>query len=228
MNTYNGICACPGRAKGKISLYTHPRTEAPSCQVIDILAEQSRFKLARYIAVKELSVLCERAHEELGESAAMIFHIHQLMLDDDTFTESVCGIIESKHICAEAAVSETADTLTSLFSEMSDGYMSARGADIRDICDRVNAILSSASTPHPKLQSPAIIVAKELSPSELLLTNRQFILGLALTAGAANSHASILTRKMNIPTLCELKIDTPLIDGTYAELDADNGIFMVG
>ena len=227
MKIFNGTSAGHGTAHGRISIY-HRGCERPQTRsVIDTEAEQSRFKLARYIAVKELAALYERAYAELGESAAMIFHIHQLMLDDETFTGSVCSIIEEKQVCAEAAVAETADILTAFFTEMSDGYMSARGADVRDICDRVNAILSSANTPYPQPQEPSIIVANELSPSEILLADKSLILGLVLTGGAPDSHASILARRMNIPSICQTNIDVPISDGMRGTVDADKGIFVL-
>lgn len=224
MEIFHGISAGSGRVYGKISVYRRECEKLITKTITDIESEQSRFKLARYIAVKELSVLYERAYAELDEAAAMIFYIHQLMLDDDTFTESVCSIISQKRVNAEAAVSETADILAAVFTGMSDGYMRARRADVRDICERVIAILQSASQPYPQLTSPSIVAAEELSPSEILLAEKGMIIGLILTNGAPDSHASILAKKMHIPALCCVDCGgNTLINGKNALIDADNG-----
>lgn len=224
MEIFHGISAGTGRVYGKISVYRRECEQFCTRTITDIDSEQSRFKLARYIAVKELSALYDRAYAELDEAAAMIFYIHQLMLDDDTFTESVCSIIARKQVNAEAAVAETADILTAVFAGMSDGYMRARRADVSDICERVIAILQSASQPYPQLQKPSIVACEELSPSEILLPEKGMITGLILTHGAPDSHASILAKKMGIPALCCVECSGDILTtGKTALIDADSG-----
>ena len=225
MKLYHATSAGSGQVRGEIYIY-HRNTDAVvERKITDISSEQSRFRLAKYIAVKELSVLYERAYVALGKNAAMIFYIHHLMLDDETFTDSVCGIISEQKINAEAAVAQTADMLSAVFTDMSDVYMRERGADVRDICERVIAILKDSGQPYPRPDKPSIILTAELSPSEILLADKGMITGLIMTEGAANSHASILAQKMNIPAVCRAKIPKDELScGKSVLLDADNGI----
>lgn len=224
MKKYYGTPVCGGTADGAVYRYSRISGKPDTVTITDTSSEQSRFQLAKYIAVKELSLLYEKAYAELDESAAMIFYIHQLMLDDETFSESVCGKIEEKRINAESAVYETCLDLSEVFKGLDDGYMRARRADVFDISERVIAILQSASQPYPILTEPAVVVAEELSPSEILLPEKGMIKGLVLTKGAVDSHASILARKMKIPAVCRVDFGGELpCDGERIVLDADKG-----
>ena len=224
MKILQGICAAKGSAYGKIYIYNRNYTRPQKRSVADTESEQGRFKLARYIAVKELRILYERAMSELGGNIAMIFYIHQLMLSDDSFTDAVCSIISEKHVNAETAVAETCDHFADIFSKMSDGYMRERRADVHDVCERVIAILQSASQPYPKPSAPSVIVSKELSPSEILLCPRGLIKGLVLTSGAVDSHATMLAAKMHIPAVCRTVCTANvLFEADSALIDADNG-----
>ncbi len=223
MRKHSGICVCGGCAFAKTNTYKRMSGIPQMRQISDIISEQSRFKLARYIAVKELSLLYERAYTELGRSAAMIFYIHQLMLDDETFTDSVCSIIEGKKVNAEYAVYETCRMLANVFKDLDSGYMRERHADIYDVSERVIAILQNESQSFPTIKTPSILICRELSPSEILLPPHGMITGLVMTHGDPDSHASILAKKMQIPTLCHLGEDFEFPqDGTPAFLDADN------
>ncbi len=226
MRTYKGNSVCGGYTEAPVYIYKRTVGIPPIRKITDTESEKSRFFLARHIAVKELAVLYEKALAILDESAAMIFEIHQLMLSDSTLTDAVCEVIDSKKINAEAAVAETCASLIKLFNGMEDGYISARRADISDVCERVIAILQSSSQPYPEPFEPSIIISDDLSPSEILLPERNLIKGVVMINGSATSHASILARKMNIPCICAVKdVSTDIIiDISKATLDADNGI----
>lgn len=224
MKTYYGTGNHKGSISAKLMLYSKHNGIPEQRIISDAESEKSRFRLARYIAVKELALLYEKAYSELGESAAMIFYIHQMMLEDDTFSDTVCSIIEKKMCCSEAAVYDTCLELAKVFDNLDDGYISQRRADVFDICERVIAILKNESRSFPILTEPSIIVSDDLSPSELLLPKRDFVAGIVLFSGNNNSHTAILAEKMNIPLITSIKAHcSDFTKGALATLNSDNG-----
>ncbi len=228
MKIYNGIGVGKNSAKGKIINYSAHCGVPSEKKISDTASEKSRFRLAKFIAEKELSNLYKKALSELGETPAMIFDIHKMMLQDDTYTDMVSSIIDSRRINAERAVYDTASTLSKLFEELDDGYMRERRTDVWDISRRVIAILASDSRSYPKLSEPSVILSENLTPSELLLPKRRNILAVVLTQGSQNSHTAILAEKMGIPLLVklDLKCDT-IEDGTIAEIDCEKGTMTI-
>lgn len=224
MKTYYGIGNKKGSATAKLLLYKKNRGRPAERNISDAESEKSRFRLAKYIAIKELSLLYEKAYAELGEAAAMIFYIHQMMLEDLTFTDNVCTIIDEKMINSEAAVYDTGVYLADIFDGLDDGYIRARQADVFDICERVISILKNESRSFPLLTEPSVIASDDLSPSELLLPKRQLMAGIVLTCGSSNSHTAILADKMNIPMIVSLNTDVETLqDGISVHIDSDNG-----
>lgn len=228
MKTYHGIGNNNGSAKAKLMLYTKKSGRPDVRLITDAESEKSRFRLAKYIAIKELALLYEKAYAELGESAAMIFYIHQMMLEDDTFTDSVCSIIDREMLNSEVAVYDTCLNLAGMFDNSGDSYISQRRSDVFDISERVIAILQNESRSFPILTEPSIIVADDLSPSEILLPNRNFIAGIVLFSSSENSHTAILAEKMKIPmlTAVDISYDT-LSGGITATLDSNLGTLSV-
>lgn len=225
MKKYYGIGNKNGSVTAKIKVYTKNIGRPSSRTVTDSDSEKSRFRLAKYIAVKELALLYEKAYAELGESAAMIFYIHQMMLEDDTFTDRVCSIIDTRLVNAETAVYDTCIELAEVFNSLDDSYISERRTDVFDICERVIAILQNESRSFPILSEPSIIVADDLSPSELLLPKREFIAGIVLFSSSNNSHTAILADKMKIPMLTRVDSHPSIIASNItATLDSDNGV----
>ncbi len=228
MKTYYGTGVGNGSASGKIINYSPPDGIPDTRSVSDTESEKSRFRLAKFIAEKELSNLYKKALSELGENAAVIFDIHKIMLQDDTYSDMVSSIIDSRKINAERAVYDTATTLAGLFEGLDDVYMRERRADVWDISRRVIAILASDSRSYPNLSEPSVILSEDLSPSELLLPKRKNIQGIVLTAGSINSHTAILAEKMNIPMLVRLDLKGDDIkDGAIAALDAKRGTMIL-
>ncbi len=228
MNTYKGIGVGKGSVTGKITNYAPIRGTPKQRTISDTESEKSRFRLAKFIAEKELSNLYKKALAELGETAAMIFDIHKIMLQDDTYTDMVCSFIDDKKINAERAVYDTASTLSGVFEGLDDVYMRERRADVWDISRRVIAILSSDSRSYPKLSGPSVILAEDLTPSELLLPKRRNIQAVVLTRGSTNSHTAILADKMEIPLRVKVDLRGDSIkDGTAVKIDAKEGTMTI-
>lgn len=228
MKIYSAETICGGKVTASVFRYTRTGGTPEMRTVSDVKSEQGRFLLAKHIAQKELALLYERAGAELGGDAAMIFYIHQLMIDDDDIQKAVLDKIDAEHINAEAAVFRVCGSLCKLFGNMSDKYMSARRADISDISGRLIAILQNSSQSYPEPTAPSILLCDDLTPSEILLPAKGLIKGIIMTAGTPNSHASMLARKMGIPAVCGAQLDTDAVsDTSKIFLDADCGKFYI-
>ena len=166
MITLKGQAVCPGVAFGKLELLKKTSTIVLRTHVEDTKNEIERFEAARKTASEQLKALYEKALNEVGEENAMIFDIHQMMLEDQDYLDSVHSHINDQKLNAESAVAITADNFADMFESMDDSYMQARAADVRDISERIIAILENASDNGIKSDIPVIIGAEDLAPSE--------------------------------------------------------------
>lgn len=212
-----GKSVCGGVAFGKIFMFTRAESIVKRTHVESSEAEIARFNTAKATALKELDILYRKAINEVGESSAMIFQIHQMMLDDLDYTESIENIITDQLINAETAVAQTCDNFVQMFETMDDSYMRERSADVKDVSERLIKILSGQSTGVLMTDSPVIIAADDLAPSETVQFDKSKILAFVTERGAANSHTSILARMMNIPAVIGVK---GLTTGGYADKEA--------
>ncbi len=202
MRTFCGKGVCGAIAIGKISVLRRKEAKVKREHVTDAIAERERFEKAATEAVRELDELFERALVEVGEAGAQIFEIHKMMLADEDFNESVTGMIERQQINAEYAVALSADNFAAMFSAMEDAYMQARGADVRDISDRLIRILSGETDKGACVSDEKVIIcADDLAPSETVALDKSRVLAFVTAHGSSNSHTAILARGMNIPAV---------------------------
>lgn len=223
-----GKIAFSGVAIGKMKEFRKEKNVVRRVRIVDVEAEQERFEAARMVAVKELQVLYEKAVKEVGETNAAIFEVHQMMLEDDDYLDSVRNIIKTQQVNAEFATAVTGDNFASMFSEMDDDYMKERAADVKDISERLIRVLSGemAAKKDTKREEPMIIVAEDLAPSETIQLDRAKVLAFVTRQGSTNSHTAILARTMNIPAL----VCTPIhqeVDGKLAVVDGINGKIVI-
>ena len=170
----------------------------------------------------------QKALKEVGEANAAIFEIHQMMLEDDDYNESVENIIRMQQVNAEYAVASTGDNFAQMFSAMDDDYMRARSADVKDISERVLSVLGGRATGIAASGEPVIIVADDLAPSETVQLNKDLVLSFVTVHGSVNSHTAILARTMSIPALIGTAIPlTDDIDGKVGIVDGKNGCIYV-
>ena len=158
----------------------------------DTAAEISRFEAAREKAKEQLQALYEKAKKEVGETNAMIFEVHQMMLDDLDYVESVTNMISSQKINAEYAVATTGDNFANMFAAMDDEYMKARAADVKDISNRLIMVLSGYEAGAMTGEEPVILVADDLAPSETVQLDKSRVLSFVTRHGSTNSHTAIL------------------------------------
>ena len=215
-----------GIAIGPISLYHRQDHVVKRTKVEDTAAEISRFEAAREKAKEQLQALYEKAKKEVGETNAMIFEVHQMMLDDLDYVESVTNMISSQKINAEYAVATTGDNFANMFAAMDDEYMKARAADVKDISNRLIMVLSGYEAGAMTGEEPVILVADDLAPSETVQLDKSRVISFVTRHGSTNSHTAILARTMNIPALIGVDYSDD-IDGKMGIVDGYKGRFLI-
>ena len=228
MITISGKSVFGGVSIGKILFYQRNDKVIKREHVDDVDAEWKRFQDAKDQAVEQLKGLYEKALEDVGEANAMIFEIHQMMLEDLDYLESIENIIRTQEVNAEYAVATTADNFAAMFSAMDDAYMQGRAADVKDVSERVLNILSGADTGIKEMNEPCIIAADDLAPSETVQLDKSKVLGFATMYGSSNSHTAILARTMNIPAVIGLGEDLKAeYNGKDAIIDGFTGTLYI-
>ena len=228
MITIQGKSVFGGVSIGKLMFYKRNEKVIKREHISDADAEWKRFEAAKGQAVDQLKELYEKALEDVGEANAMIFEIHQMMLEDLDYLESIENIIRSQEVNAEYAVATTADNFAQMFASMDDAYMQGRAADVKDVSERVLDILCGVSAGVKKMTEPCIIAADDLAPSETVQLDKSKVLGFATMYGSANSHTAILARTMNIPAVIGLgETLSSQYDGKMAVIDGFTGILYV-
>ena len=201
-----------GVAIGNIFVYKKAEKAVTKETISDTAAELTRFEAAKEKAMGQLKMLYEKAKRDVGEEEAMIFDVHQMLLDDLDYNESITGIIENDKMNAEYAVFMTGEQMAAMFLAMEDEYMRGRAADIHDISDRLISILNGTQVSPEAMPEPVIIVAEDLAPSETVQFDKSKLLAIVTQKGSANSHTAILARTMNIPSLVTTDIE---VDQSY-------------
>lgn len=228
MEVYQGKSVFGGIAIGRISVYKKDEQQVKRFRIEDSEQEILRYRQAKQTAMEQLQDLYQKALKEVGEANAAIFEIHQMMLEDDDYNESVENIIRMQQVNAEYAVASTGDNFAQMFSAMDDDYMRARSADVRDISERVLSVLGGRATGIAASGEPVIIVADDLAPSETVQLNKDLVLSFVTVHGSVNSHTAILARTMSIPALIGTAIPlTDDIDGKVGIVDGKNGCIYV-
>ena len=225
MQVYSGKSVFRGIAIGKISVYRKNEQQVKRVRTEDTKGELARYEAAKAAAIEQLQELYQKALKEVGEANAAIFEIHQMMLDDGDYNESVENIIETQKVNAEYAVAVTGDNFAQMFRAMDDDYMRERAADVKDISERVLSILNGGQKGKVVTDEPVIIVADDLAPSETVQLEKDMVLSFVTAHGSVNSHTAILARTMAIPALIgteELPLDDT-VDGKLAVVDGLNG-----
>lgn len=207
MITLTGKSVFGGVAIGRIAFYKRNEITIKRTHVDDIEGEVKRFETAKEKAVAQLQELYNKAMEDVGESNAMIFEIHQMMLEDLDYVESIVNIITTQKVNAEYAIGTTADNFAAMFQAMDDAYMQGRAADVKDVSERLLQVLSDNGTDAMKMDEPSIIAADDLVPSETVQLDKEKALSFITMYGSANSHTAILARTMNIPAVISLGED---------------------
>ena len=226
MEMYTGKSIFKGIAIGKILFYQKGEQPVKRVKIEDTAEQIKRYEAARAKAAEQLQGLYEKALKEVGEANAAVFEVHQMMLEEDDYIDSVVNIIETQQVNAEFAVATTGDNFAKMFAEMEDDYFKARAADVKDISERMVNILSGNESGGAIGDEPVIVVAEDLAPSETVQMDKEKLLAFVTRLGSANSHTAILARTMNIPALIEVDIKEEW-NGKMAVVDGYTGTFYI-
>ncbi|MFN2937784.1 phosphoenolpyruvate--protein phosphotransferase [Lachnospiraceae bacterium YH-ros2226] len=215
-----------GVAIGPLSVYAKADNVVKRTKIKDPDAEIERFQKAKDKAKEQLQELHDKALKEVGEANAEIFEVHQMMLEDGDYLDSIRGIIKNQMVNAEYAVATTGDNFSQMFAAMDDDYMRARSADIKDISNRVVSILQGADNGGIRSDKPVILLAEDLAPSETVQLDKSLILSFVTRGGSTNSHTAILARTMGIPSLIGVDYQEEM-DGHLGIVDGYKGKLIV-
>ncbi|MDE6817386.1 MAG: phosphoenolpyruvate--protein phosphotransferase [Lachnospiraceae bacterium] len=224
MQQYSGKSVYKGITMGPVAVLEKQDDLVRRRKIDDPEQEIERTGAACEQAKDQLGKLYDKAVKEVGEASAAIFEVHQMMLEDDDYLESIHNIIRTELVNAEYAVAQTGDNFSEMFASMDDDYMKARAADVKDISNRLIRILSGAGDTDLSSMEPSILIADDLSPSETVQLDKEKILAFVTVHGSSNSHTAILARTMNIPALIGVPLQLDEIkNGMMAVVDAHEG-----
>ena len=207
MTEYYGKTVYKGIAMGPALVHRNGKTQVKRTKIEDTDMELARLETAGMKARKQLQNLYDKALQEVGQANAAIFEVHQMMLEDEDYLESIRNMVETEKVNAEYAVAVTGDNFSEMFAAMDDDYMKARAADVKDISERLIKNLSGQEEIDFSKINPSVIVADDLSPSETVQMDKSKILAFVTVHGSTNSHTAILARMMNIPALIGVPMD---------------------
>lgn len=227
MVVINGKGVYGGIVFGKLSFFQRKDVSVRRTKIEDKEAEKKRFEKAKERTLEQLQALYDKALKEVGETNAQIFEIHQMMVEDDDYNESVNSIIDSQSVNAEYAVAVTADNFAEMFGSMEDEYMKARAADVRDISNRIIGNFRDDSGEFNIADEKTIICSDDLAPSETVQLDKSKVLAFVTTGGSANSHTAILARTMNIPAVIGVSELTEEYSGKNAIVDGYTGTIYI-
>jgi len=227
-----GTGASSGIAIGKAFVLPHWEWDVPENKkdVTDLAAEFERLYEGIRHSKQEITTIKKEISGYIGEQESNIFDAHLAILDDPVFMNEIQGIIQRQYKAAEVAVKEVIDKFVNMFDLLDDQYMKERALDIRDVGNRLLKHL--IGTPDVKLPSdnkPFILVAREVSPSQLVHLNPNHVLGIVTFAGGSTSHTAIMARAMNIPLVLGLEGKTaePIQTGDTLIIDGKSGTVIV-
>lgn len=228
MKTYRGKSVFGGIAIGRIQVFGGVEKQVKRTRTEDTEGEILRYRQATEEAVSRLKALYEKALREVGEEGAAIFEVHQMMLEDGDYRESIENIIHTQQVNAEYAVAQTGDNFARMFASMEDDYMRGRAADVKDISERLLSVLQGGEEEVHSFSEPVIIVADDLAPSETVQLDKDMVLAFVTVHGSLNSHTAILARTMGIPALVgtSLSLDGSM-NGKTGVVDGTDGTFYV-
>ena len=224
MQCFQGKSVYKGIVMGPVAVLKKNDYQVKRARIEDPEAEVKRVEEAVEVSKKQLGRLYDKAVREVGEASAAIFEVHQMMLEDEDYLESMENMIRTELVNAEYAAAATGDNFAEMFAAMDDEYMKARSADVKDISERLVRNLSGEGDNDLSSMEPSIIVADDLSPSETVQMDKEKILAFVTVHGSTNSHTAILARMMNIPALIGVPMDlNSLKTGMMAVVDGFSG-----
>lgn len=227
MQIIKGIPAAKGIAIGPGFHHQLARVAAPErVHIRDAAAEIERLGEAIQRSEAELDEVYQAALEKAGKDAAEIFSAHLMMLKDPDLLDTVKGKINREKVNAEAAMYEAGESYAEVLQELSDEYLQARAADVRDVATRVIRNLRNEAVEVSSFFVPSIVFAEDLVPSDTVQYDRDKLLGFFTEKGGATSHTAILSRALGIPAVVGAGT-LPVVNGHAFILDGHSGELII-
>lgn len=229
MKSISGIPASYGIAIGPAFVFDRAEIIIETYSIKDPAAEWKRFEEARKKTHLQLDEVYLKTVEESGEETAEIFNAQKLMLEDPELIKSIKTQVEKDLTNIESALYETAESYAQQLEAIDDEYLSARALDIRDVSSLcLRNLLGITESPSAALKNPSIIVAKDLTPSDTVLLNKDFVLGFCTAEGGSTSHTAILARGLGIPAVVGAGTEIEDIqNGEDLVIDGDAGEIVI-
>ncbi|HZG76034.1 MAG TPA: phosphoenolpyruvate--protein phosphotransferase [Paenibacillus sp.] len=227
-----GTGASSGIAIGKAFVLPHWEWDVPENKkdVTDLAAEFERLYEGIRHSKQEITSIKQEISGYIGEQESNIFDAHLAILDDPVFMNEIQGIIQRQYKAAEVAVKEVIDKFVNMFDLLDDQYMKERALDIKDVGNRLlKHLIGTPDVKLPTDNKPFILVAKEVSPSQLVHLNPNHVLGIVTLAGGSTSHTAIMARALGIPLVIGLegKLAEPIQTGDMLVIDGKAGDVLI-
>ena len=206
MKIIQGQGVSKGIEQGTIYFYHRAAAQVEMRTGADELEERARLERAKERTAQQLSDMAEKAREEAGDEAAVLFETHAMFLEDEDYTGAMDELL-AQGFNAEYAVDQAGQEFAAMLASMDDPYMQARAADIKDVTGRILNNLMGVVEGGIDSDVPVILCADDLAPSETIQLDKKKILAIATQKGSGNSHTAILARTMGIPAVCGLGED---------------------
>jgi phosphoenolpyruvate-protein phosphotransferase (PTS system enzyme I) len=229
---FHGVGVSPGIARGTVFVYRTDDDDVPPVRRVpeaELPAEIARFESALIQTRAQILEMQERIAEAIGAKDAGIFDAHLLVVEDRTLIDEVLRTLTREHHNIEHVFQQVANRYSKTLSEIDDPYLRERALDIHDVARRVlHNLMGKQSRPLSSIDTPHILVAHNLTPSDTAQLNRQLVLGFATDVGSRTSHTAIMARSMGIPAIVGLHdISETLESGAHVLLDGYNGLLIV-
>ncbi len=224
MVQFSGKSVYKGIALGTVMVFKDREEPVRRKKIEDAAAEISRIEEAGIEAKVQLKALYDKALSTVGEVSAAVFEAYQIMVEDEDYRKSIYNMVQTEMVNGEYAIAVAGDNFSRMFSAMESDYMKARAADVRNVSNRLIRILEGREESGRLLEEPAVIVAQDMTPGEIVKLDREKILAFVTVEGSSSSHTAILARMMNIPAVVGVPVDLEEIhDGMKAVVDGFQG-----
>ena len=222
-----GISGSRGVAVGNVYRYIQEEIVIPDYTVAEDKVEEEigKFAAAMAATLKQLDTIRQKALEEMGPEEAAIFEAHMQIAQDPSLSDGIKSLVESSHTNVVAATAQTIETFANIFLGMEDAYMRERGADIKDIGDRLmRNMLGMNPRGLSHISGEVILVAQDLAPSDTASLDKNIVKGIVTAAGGPTSHAAIMARTLEIPAVMGVGDIESFVDGDRAVVLGTDGI----
>ena len=222
-----GISGSRGIAVGNVYRYIQEEIVIPDYTVADDKVEEEigKFAAAMAATLKQLDTIRQKALDEMGPEEAAIFEAHMQIAQDPSLSDGIKSLVESSHTNVVAATAQTIETFANIFLGMEDPYMRERGADIKDIGDRLmRNMLGMNPRGLSHISGEVILVAQDLAPSDTASLDKNVVKGIVTAAGGPTSHAAIMARTLEIPAVMGVGDIESFVDGDKAVVLGTDGI----